>query len=80
MNIKKLFDSWIGKEFRGLSARTLYQFIMIECIKPFSMYSKEDADEMVYIQLYQYFTGKRTDELRNNYELIKFLVENCTWL
>lgn len=80
MNINKLFDSWIGKNFRGLSAHTLYQFLIIECIKPFSNYTKHQADEMVYIQLYQYFTGKRTDELRNNYEFIKFFVDKCEWL
>lgn len=80
MNISKLFNEWVSKNFRGLSAHTLYQFLIIECIKPFSMYSKTQADEMVNVQLYQYFTGKRTDELRNNYEFIKFIVDRCTWL
>lgn len=75
MSIRKEFEKWIAKNFKGLSAYTLGQFLRIE-----EGFCTEYIDEMIYVELYKVFTKQATDKESNNFEYIKWAVENCAWL
>lgn len=75
MNINKLFNTWIGRNFKGLSAHTLFQFLCM------GMRGYEDYySNMVYVDLFHVFIGKATEEERASFDAVSALVEECAWL
>lgn len=84
MNKSKLFNKWIADNFSGLSAFTLTQLLSMnmEHNVPSLMFNSyiKDIKELVYVTLYEFFIGKRTDEHWNAYNLCKATVQNCAWL
>ena len=79
MNINKHFNAWIGSNFKGLSAYSLCQFLLME----YGFFFCEDIVEvnnLVYSTLYEYFVGNHDDTHTKNFEFCVELVENCAWL
>lgn len=73
---KKAFNAWISRNFKGLSAYTLYQLLV-----KFAGFSAEYADELVFVRLYDYFTNK--DRGDNNTQLFyacKEIVASYDWI
>lgn len=68
------FEKWIGQNFKGLSAHTLYQFLCMEI--PFTEY----CNNMVYVDLFHVFTGEATEEERASFDTVSMLIEACAWL
>ena len=73
---KKQFDAWVSRNFKGLSAYTLYQYLV-----KFHGFSESYADEIVFVNLFNYFTKKDCGD--NNTQLFygcKEIVFACEWL
>ena len=73
---RKQFDAWISRNFNGLSAYTLYQYLV-----KFHGFSESYADEIVFVNLFNYFTKKDCGD--NNTQLFcrcKEIVSACEWL
>lgn len=77
MSIDKKFNEWVSTQFKGLSVATLTQFLNIG--EEFPVFRHPNT-ESVHVELYQYFTGVRTDKVRKTFETIKQLVNQCDWL
>lgn len=75
MSIRKEFEKWISRNFKGLSAHTLYQFLTMETWLPLDY-----AQNMVYVDLYHVFTKQATETEYNSYETCKDMVDKCAWL
>ena len=74
--VKKQFDAWISRNFKGLSAYTLYQYLV-----KFHCFSESYADEIVFVKLFNYFTKKDCSD--NNTQLFygcKEIISTCEWL
>lgn len=70
MDTNKLFNNWIDREFYGLSAHTLYQVLVDEM--PQELYTH--FNNLVYIDLYKYFCGCKSDVAFNAYKMCKEIV------
>ena len=75
MSIRKHFNEWISRNFKGLSAHTLRQFLMMEDCPVFI-----DADNFVYVTLYHVFQKQSTEEERNMFDAVQNVVLSCEWL
>ena len=73
--IRKEFDNWVSKNFKGLSAYTLTQLLKSETIL-----SHEYIDEMVYVDLFNMFIGKTNDETQNKFDACTYWVSCISWL
>lgn len=74
--IRNSFDSWISKNFKGLSALTLVQLLKIE-----TSMSDAEIENLVYVDLFNYFTGKdRTGEATDKFDACQYFVECVDWL
>lgn len=73
--MRKFFNAWVSRNFKGLSAHTLAEFLRLEG------FFAEYADNMVYVTLFNYATKNDTsDEAFNAFECVRELVEACEWL
>ena len=61
---RKQFDAWISRNFKGLSAYTLYQYLV-----KFHGFSESYADEIVFVKLFNYFTKKIAVIIIRNYSM-----------
>ena len=77
MSIDKKFNKWVSTQFKGLSVATLTQFLNMGETLPIYKYLNMES---VHVDLYQYFTGVRTDKVCVIFETIKELVNQCDWL
>lgn len=77
MNIDKKFNEWISMQFKGLSVTTLTQFLNMDVSHSIFRHLNMES---VHVDLYQYFTGVRTDKICAIFETIKELVNLCDWL
>ena len=77
MNDNKLFNSWISKNFKGLSARTLRQLVLAEVGWK---YFENHIMNMIYVDLFHVFTNTATDNELETYNTIASIVNNCAWL
>ena len=74
--IRNTFDSWIAKNFKGLSSFTLVQLFKME-----TSISDAEIENTVYVDLFNYFTGKdKSGETRDKFEACKYFVECIDWL
>ena len=78
-DMQRKFNEWIGKTFKGLSANTLYQLIVMQTTGIISL-PKERINNMIYVDLFNVFIGKATEKERNNYDTISCIVSNCKWI
>lgn len=79
MNINKHFNAWISKNFKGLSAHTLCQFIkMFE--EEFLQFCSDTIDNYVYVTLYRVFIGIASEEEVISFNVLVDIVEDCEWL
>lgn len=74
MSIKKEFNNWVSRNFKGLYPETLVQFLCMEG------YTSFYADEYVYIDLFHVFNGTANEDERETYNAVSALVSNCEWL
>ena len=75
MSTTKFFNNWIKRNFKGLSAHTLAQFLRL------GGYIHPYVDELVYVRLFNLATGKDTSEdTRNEFAWLQQLVNECAWL
>lgn len=75
MSINKMFNNWVSKNFRGLSAHTLCQLIGMEYMLPWDY-----INNMVYVDLFNVFTKNATEKEQDSYYTVLRMVENCSWL
>lgn len=75
MSIKKKFNAWISRNFKGLSAHTLCQFLCTEMF-----YFNEEANNTVYADMYAVFCNNASTEQHNIFDAIKIFVDACEWL
>lgn len=75
MNINKKFNAWISRNFKGLSAHTLYQFLCTECF-----YMPTEASNTVYADIYAVFCNNANDDQRNIFANVQMFVGICEWL
>ena len=75
MSTNKSFNNWIATNFKGLSAKTLKQLILKEYALPI-----EYVDNMIYVDLFGYFTKIRNDNNTNTFLFCKDVVCSCAWL
>ena len=76
MSDRKFFNAWVSKNFKGLSAHTLTQFL-----EKFCGFSKDYCMTIVYEKLFDYATKKdTTDNTTQLFDAVKDCVENCAWL
>lgn len=75
MSESKFFNAWIKRNFKGLSAHTLAQFLRMEgYIHPY-------VDDLVYVTLFNYATKKdASEDAVNAFIWTRDLVANCEWL
>ena len=74
--MNKAFNNWISDNFKGLSAHTLVQFLVME----YGTLNSEYANNMVYCDLWAVFTGKAHDKERRIFDKIEYMVLSCDWL
>ena len=75
MKTNKFFNEWIATNFKGLSAKTLKQFILKEYALPVDY-----VDNMIYVDLFGYFARVRNDHNTDVFLFCKDVVTNCIWL
>ena len=78
MSTNKKFNSWIAQHFKGLSAHTLYQLLLSNTGNN-SLFANV-YNNLVYVDLFEYFTGNKTDRCFNAYMKCVKAVEECAWL
>lgn len=79
--IPKKFNEWVSKNFKGLSAYTLCQFLLMDFKDSFSLsFYKSDVDNMVNVLLFEYMCGNHDDDHTKNFMGIQMLVNECSWL
>lgn len=76
MSIRKEFEKWISKNFKGLSAHTLFQFIFGEM----EWLPMDYVQNMIYVDLYHVFTKSANEKEQNTYDTCKTMVDACAWL
>ena len=72
----KKFNAWISKNFKGLSAHTLFQFLCMEC----PQIPEHHISNMVHVDLYHVFCGTANDDEQNTFNAITDIVCQCAWL
>ena len=75
MSVKKEFNKWIAKRFKGLSPHTLFQLIEKEFMLP-----KEYISNMIYVDLFHVFINSATEKETGTYMIVKHTVDNYNWL
>ena len=75
MKAAEHFNNWIAKNFRGLSAKTLVDYLLMDGI-----YTHEEADNIVYVTLYSIFIHKPIFGAIKVFEGLKIDLEYCDWL
>ena len=70
----KKFEAWICKNFKGLSAHTLYQFLLME------IGGTDYCNNLVYVDLFHVFIGKASENEMMSFESVCEMVECCAWL
>lgn len=70
----KKFNAWIWRNFKVLSAHTLYQFLLEE------IGSADYCNNLVYVDLFHVFICEETEAERHTFEAVCDMVECCAWL
>ena len=78
MNINRLFNQFISRNFKGLSTATLCQFIKL--YSGLSFVNNTYINNLVYVDIYHVFTGCQTEEEQHSYDAVKAMVASCDWL
>lgn len=72
----KKFNAWISAQFKGLSAHTLYQLLC----DGFDHLCLDHFNNMVYVDLFDYFCGDRSDRCTKAFTECKQVIADCNWL
>lgn len=92
MSSKKAFNAWIARNFKGLSSATLVQLLRENIGVTFKKFDVKQnrlieftanadyIDNMVFVDLYNYFTGDHCDKNAKAFARCEMIVASCDWL